>query len=54
MVSNLFAQPAGKPDPGAALPAGTVHPASIAARLGEVQVIGERYTPEMMALVERA
>ena len=25
----------------------------IAARLGEIQVIGERYTPEMMALVER-
>jgi len=26
----------------------------IAARLADVQVVGERYTPEMMALVQRA
>ncbi len=38
MVSNHFSQPAGKPENLPPLPAGTVHPASLANSLGELRV----------------
>src|SRR5205814_5120893 len=37
-VSNHFSQPVGKPEEMPPLPPGTVHPASLAASLGELRV----------------
>jgi predicted AlkP superfamily phosphohydrolase/phosphomutase/tetratricopeptide (TPR) repeat protein len=50
MVSNHFQQPVGKPDALPPLPSGTVHPAALAASLGELRVNPMELSGEFLRL----
>jgi len=50
MVSNHFSQPGGQPGGNPPLPVGTVHPASLAASLGELRVNPMELTGEFIRL----
>lgn len=50
MVSNHFAHPVGKPGENPPMPAGTVHPASLATSLGELRVNPTELTGEFLRM----